>query len=362
MRQRKPSWTLSYRTCSLASPWFFLIFLLMRGAAFLFGIFLLSSCGDLMEVRTISPRKVKTKKSKTKVEGGLSREGYAPMTPNGYKAPNKDQIAAGSVGTEVSGVLPDQVGEGVKIQGYTLPSDDSIAWSDEFNPDADINFDEAFVKVVKPKSAWFSSFKQARRESIRSGKPLVIWFTRTNEGGSPKCKKLRDEVYNRSDFKIWARKHVVRLKVDLAPPIGRRGDNGEILGKDNDKRKYAKFLEKQYRVHGVPSVIVESPSEGVMAQYRGYRGDSHAYFGKLKDNILTHEHNYNIWRHKMLRKGYREWTGRNGIKVFAKLVKYSNGNLLLVEPDGHKLKTSESLLSRSDRVWLNHEKSRRAKR
>lgn len=333
----------------------------MRIAVFLLGTFLLSSCGDMMAVRTVQPRKVKSKKPKTKVEGSLARDGYQPMAPAGYKQPKKDPYAIGDFDSETTGVLPDQVGEGVKIQGYTLPSDDSIAWSDEHNPNADIKFDQAFKKAVKPQSLWFNSYQLARRESIRSGKPMLIWFTRTNEGGSPKCKKLREELYNRSDFKAWARTKVVRLKIDLAPKISMRGDNGEILGADNDKRKYAESLKKRYRVHGVPAVIVESPSEGVMAQYRGYRGDSNAYFGKLKDNILTHEHNYGIWRHKMLRKGYREWTGSNGLKVFAKLTRYSQGKLLLVEPDGRKLKTSEARLSKKDRAWLDHEKARRTK-
>ena len=190
---------------------------------------------------------------------------------------------------------------------------------------------------------------------------MLIWFTRTENGGSPKCKKLREEVYNRSDFKAWARTNVVRLKLDLAPKVTMRGDNGEILGSDNDKRKYVESLKKRYRVLGVPAVIVESPSDGVMAQYRGYRGDSNAYFENLKDNILTHEHNYKVWRHKMLRKGYREWTGTNGLRVFAKLIRYNQGDLVLVEPDGHKLKTTESRLSKADRAWLNHEKERRAK-
>lgn len=334
----------------------------MRGVLFLLSALFVSSCGDLMEVRTVHPRKVKSKKLKTKVEGSLSADGYQQMTPAGYKSPKKDPYAIGDLNSETAGVLPDQVGQGVKIQGYTLPSDDSIAWSDEFNPEADIKFDEAFKKVVKPKSLWFASYTQARRESARTGKPMLIWFTRSNDGGSPKCKKLRDEVYERSDFKAWAKNNVVRVKIDLSPKVTMRGENGEILGSDNDKRKYAAALKKRYRVLGTPAVIIESPSDGVMAQYRGYSGNSNAYFGNLKDNILTHEHNYKIWRYKMLKKGYREWTGTNGLRVFAKLVRYYKGNLVLVEPDGKRLKTTESRLSKADRNWLNSEKEHRAKK
>lgn len=323
------------------------------------GIVLISSCGELMEVRTVTPRKVKSKKSKMHVEGQLSGDGYQ-RNMFGYKAPEKDPYAIGNLRVEETGVLPDQVGAGVKIQGYTLPSDDSISWSDQYNPDADIMFDQAFEKVVKPTSEWFNSYFMARRESARTGKPMLIWFTRTSEGGSPKCKKLREEVYNRSDFQIWARKSVVRLKVDLAPQVSARGDNGEILGRDNDKRKFADALKKRYRVLGLPAVIIESPSEGVMARYRGYRGNANAYFGNLKNNVLTHEHNYSVWRQKMLSKGYRDWTGKNGLKLFAKLIRYSKGSLVLVEPDGRKMQTNESRLSAVDRAWLNHEKARRA--
>lgn len=312
-----------------------------------------------MGVRTIHPKAAKQTKGEMKVEGTLSGNGYQPMM--GYKPPNKDKIATGDVDAQAAGFLPDAVGENVKIQGYLLPSDNDIVWADENDPTADIKFDEAFKKAVKPKSLWHSSYRAAKRESMRTGKPIMIWFTRTGDSGSPLCKKLREEVYAKGDFKAWAKKNVVRLKIDLSPKVDQRGENGEILGSDTDKRKYAAALKKRYRVLGLPSVIIESPSEGVMANYRGYRGDPDAYFANLKDNVLTHDHNYQVWRRKMAKKGYREWTGTNGLEVFAKLARYQAGNLILIEPDGNKLKTNESQLSRADRSWIASEKARRVK-
>lgn len=309
-----------------------------------------------MEVRSIRLKPAKQKKNQLQVDGGLSGDGYQPMM--GYKPPKKDQIATGDVEAEAGGLLPDQVGENVKIQGYTLPSDSEIVWSDELDPMADIKFDDAFKKAEKPKSLWFSSYKLAKRESMRSGKPLMIWFTRTGESGSPLCKKLREELYAKNNFKVWARNNVIRLKIDLAPQVS-LGRSGEIQDADTRKRNYAAAMKKKYRVFGLPSVIMESPSRGVTAQYRGYRGDSNAYFARLKDNVLTHEHNYKVWRTKMIKKGYREWTGTNGLELFAKLARYQQGNLILIEPDGNKLKTTESKLTRKDRDWIAQQKARR---
>ena len=119
-------------------------------------------------------------------------------------------------------------------------------------------------------------------------------------------------------------------------------------------------LKKQYRVLGLPTVIVLTPSGEVAEQYRGYtQGQKKPYIQRLKDRILTEKHNEKIWRKGMKAKGYRVWTGRNGQQLFARLTRYRNGDIVLVEPDGRKSKTSELQLSKKDRDWLDKQRARR---
>lgn len=309
----------------------------------------LCSCGDFMDVQTIRP---KYKEAEGSGEEGSVGGGFAGM---GFqKPPETDGIAVGKAPTEAMGYLPTNVKAGeVKIQGYTLPSDSDIVWSDEDDPTADIAFDKAFTHVVKPKSLWYDSYGEAKREAMRTGKPMLIWFTQTGDSPSPLCKTLSREVFARSDFKSWAKEKVIRLKIDLAGKKGARGENGEIMNDEARSREYAARMKKKYRVLGLPAVVMESPSKGVLAQYRGYKkGSAGEYWWKMKNVVLTHEHNHSVWKKGMAAKGYREWTGSNGQVVFAKLARYQKGRLLLVEPDGKRLQTTEANLSKVDRAWI----------
>ncbi|HCQ38603.1 MAG TPA: hypothetical protein DIV39_05570, partial [Verrucomicrobiales bacterium] len=57
--------------------------------------------------------------------------------------------------------------------------------------------------------------------------------------------------------------------------------------------------------------------------------------------------------------GYREWADQQGRKVFARLTRYKSGQLILVEPDGRKIRASESRLSDADRTWIAAERAKR---
>ncbi len=317
-----------------------------------------TSCGDFMEVRTIKPKVKKNKRTAQAGGGGIGQ------LPTGYDNPlfkkaEGDGIQIGKA-AEAGGYLPTEVGEDVKIQGYTLPSDDQIAWSDETNPNADIAFEKAFLKPVKNKGGWGVSFQDARRESMASGKPLVMWFTNKKAGASPVCKKLSSELFSKTKFKNWARDEIVRVSLDLNGGAEGVGDlNHEVTV----KRNYIKKLQKRYRVKGTPVVVILSPSGEVIDQYRGFsRGQGKPYFQQMKDRVLTEKLNTKNWRKRMKRRGYRLWTGKNGQKIYGRLLRYAQGELILVEPNGRQSKTSVRQLSQTDREWISAEKEKRRQR
>ena len=208
-------------------------------AAFLFLPVLFSSCAELMEVPTIRPKIRRLNQGQ-----GPSAAGFAGL---GYEKPAEgDGISVGDAPVQAAGYLPTSVKEGeVKIQGYVLPSDDMIVFSDDSKPLADIAFDKAFTKVKKPKSAWRTSYTEAKRESAGTGKPMLIWFTRSassGAAGSPLCKTLNREVFGLPDFKSWSKEEVVRLKLDLSGAGGSRGNLGEIGDSETRQRAYLCLL------------------------------------------------------------------------------------------------------------------------
>lgn len=314
---------------------------------------LLASCGDLMEVRTIHP-KVEKKNNENGGEQAARADGQ-PVA--GVKKVNED-VAAG-IAPEAAGYLPYRVGKGTVVNGFELPSDDEIKWA-EMSPNAKLDFGDAFEKRSKRKSPWHVSYQEARRESTRTGKPLLIWFTRTGSPGSPMCARLKRELFGDQEFGKWANEKLVRLKVDASGGDRETDEFGQLASSLVARRKYAESLKKRFNVMGQPTLVMVQPDGSVYSQERGYsRGDKSSLWGKLKNAVLTIEHNRGVWERKMALKGYRRWTGRNGQVVFAKLIRYKEPYLLLSEPDGNKIKTSQKDLSKDDRGWIMAERAKR---
>jgi thioredoxin-related protein len=307
-----------------------------------------------MEVRTIRPKPPKRKDGE--VAQGLAA-GVAGYPHAGVKKINED-VAAG-VAPEEAGYLPYRVGKGVKVDGLLLPSDDEIEWA-KMDANAELDFGKGKSKQAKRKSPWHYNYQEASRESRRTGKPLLIWFTRSGTPGSPMCARLKRELYGDLDFAKWADEKLIRLKVDASGGDRQTDEFGQLSKNLVARRKYAESLKKRFRVMGQPTLVMVQPDGGVYFQERGYsRGEKKELWGKMKNAVLTIEHNREVWERKMAAKGYRRWTGQNGEVVFAKLTRYHNGNLLLTEPDGHQIKTSQKDLSKDDRGWIVAEKKKR---
>jgi hypothetical protein len=303
-----------------------------------------------MEVRTIRPKPPKDGEAAGGSDSGMLA-GAADASQARYKKTSNDPAVGTTTPVEV-GYLPARVTEGTFVDGFELPTDDEIVWA-EMSPDAEVTLGKDFVERPKQRGPWYRSFRLARRESMRTGKPLLIWFTRTASPASPMCVRLRQEVFAAHDFGKWADEHLIRLKVDASGGELDPNEFGQISSSQVEKRKYAKKLKEQFHVMGHPTLVVVQPDGAVYSQERGYRrGDKKELWGKLKNAVMTIEHNHEIWERKMAAKGYRRWKGKNGQEVFAKLLRYREPYLLLAEPDGNKIKTSQKDLSKEDRGWI----------
>ncbi|YCM45788.1 hypothetical protein V2O64_07145 [Verrucomicrobiaceae bacterium 227] len=329
----------------------------MNGRFFLLtaGALLTVSCADFMKIPVIQP---KVKKSSRFSEGDAT-SGLGGMMGGvaGARVGTPDEgFQAGKTPEEV-GFLRGKIEEGTIIGGVEVPADDQIVWSTD-DPDADIPFDEAFEKAAKPKSPWLESYQEATRESMRTGKPVLMYFTSSKNASSSAA--IQSELFAAHDFGDWAKENVVRLRIDIDGGSLERGKLSESTIK---RRNYAEKLKKQFHVLGYPTVVVLQPDGSVYTQERGYRrGKKPELWMKLKNAVLTIEHNHLIWKRRMEAKGYRDWTGKNGQVIFAKLARYFKGDIILIEPDGNRVKTSTLGLSKDDRGWIIAEKEKRDQR
>lgn len=209
------------------------------------------------------------------------------------------------------------------------------------------------------KGPWEESETIARQIAAREGKPILIWFT--DSARSPMCKVLGAELFSTPEFGKWADENLVRLKIDANITVNDPDISLDAkITRQTEIREYVRSLKKRYRILGQPSVLMLNPSGEVMTRYRGYkRGDADFYWGLIKQGVASSEAAYSDWRKGLEKKGYREWRGAGGRKVFAKLVSYSKGTLILIEPGGERYRTSESRLSKEDREWIKDQKALR---
>lgn len=217
----------------------------------------------------------------------------------------------------------------------------------------------ANLMAAPKKGSWEESETLARQTAARQGKPILVWFT--DSARSPICKVLSTELFSDAAFGKWAEDKLVRLRVDANAEV-----NDPNLSLDQEKTReaeikdYVKRMKKRYRILGHPSVIMLNPSGEVIARYRGYkRGDKDYYWGLIRQGVASSEAAYRDWRKGLEAKGYREWRGECGRKVFAKLLSYSKGTLILIEPGGERFRTMQESLSQDDRKWIEDQKALR---
>jgi thioredoxin-related protein len=276
------------------------------------------------------------------------KEAVKPFGPSGIPP----QLRAGGAGTPVT------PGGNVTVAPVNITPESDIAWTDPDNPDAGIPELNTVLEAPK-RGPWDQSDRVAMRRASREGKPVLVWFT--DSQNSPGCKALSAELFSKSEFESWVRDRFVRLRVDAN--TRQRGPNlslDEVATKEANMRAYVAELKKRYKILGHPSVLILSPGGEVLGRYKGYRsGDAEFFWGLLRQGDIVAQKRFAEWRTGLEKKGYREWQDRSGRKVFAKLLAYADGKLLLVEPDGQRSRTQELRLSDADRDWIKQQKAMR---
>ncbi|MBB5352987.1 thioredoxin-related protein [Haloferula luteola] len=220
---------------------------------------------------------------------------------------------------------------------------------DAEDPDAITTELKELLDAAPTEGPWRRSYTNALKEARQTGKPVLIWFT--DSQNSPNCKALSEELFSQQEFEDWAQDHYVRLMFDQRVT----GDKTE--NEPAAKAAFIKEMKKRYKVLGQPTLVVLTPAGEVIGKYRGYRrGEAEYKWGLLRQAELLAKKSHAAWLKTMEKKGYRMWSDPRGRKIFAKLVSYHKGDLILVEPDGNRAKTKEFRLSVEDQEWIAEQK------
>lgn len=235
-----------------------------------------------------------------------------------------------------------------RTMGYNPETD--LVRTDPDDPDAELPELQELMAEGPREDSWRKSESESLRESRRTGKPLLIWFT--DSLNSSASKTLSEKLLTTKEFRDWADESTVRLVVDQ--------NQGSNIDEAVRKRLHARQLKKKYNARGFPTLMVVAPSGEVIGRYTGYRrGKEDFIFGQVKQGVSVAAENQKTWRSSLEKKGYREWSDGKGREIFAKLGAYKDGELQLVEPDGTRSRTNEKRLSPADRVWIQQQKEAR---
>jgi thioredoxin-related protein len=110
---------------------------------------------------------------------------------------------------------------------------------------------------------WLVSFEKAKAQAAKEGKPILMEFTGSD--WCPPCKALHKNVLVRDVFKKEMPKHFVLLKLDN--PKDKSKQTPEEI------EQYKK-LSKEYKITGVPSILLSDTGGKVFYRTSGYGGQA----------------------------------------------------------------------------------------
>ena len=135
--------------------------------------------------------------------------------------------------------------------------------------------DEAKPAVEKAKDpVWLTSLTKAKAESKKTGKPILLNFTGSDWCGW--CIRLKKEVFNTPEFKVWAREKVVLLELDFP----RNKPQSAETKKEN------RALATKYDVKGFPTIVFTDAAGKELGRSGYMRGGPKAWTA-YADKILA---------------------------------------------------------------------------
>ena len=90
------------------------------------------------------------------------------------------------------------------------------------------------------KARWLSKMDKAQEQSKATGLPILVLFTGTS--WCPFCVKLEDAVFSKSEFKTFADKNLVLLKLEFGPGGKSSNKKDELLAKDFSISGYPSYF------------------------------------------------------------------------------------------------------------------------
>lgn len=210
-----------------------------------------------------------------------------------------------------------------------------------------------FAMVGARADLWTDNYEEALAQAKAENRILLLDFTGSDWCGW--CKRLDAEVFEKSEFKNYAKDNLVLVKLDFP-----RGFNlKKKVAEQNEK------LAKEFGVTGYPSIILVGP-DGKKIEKTGYKeGGAEPYVAHLEKLLSDTRKKLGPVKAAApavasgggmakpgVAPGYRTWTSASGKTIDAR-VEQKVGTKLYLRTRENKLITIESTsLSAEDQAFL----------
>lgn len=289
---------------------------------------------------------VKDKNETTPISTGFTGVGGQQELPTVDAAGVPNAGEQGSSSSSAKNLTASSQEELLKLH----PTPEGTVFTDPDDPDKlDPRLQEAFDKSNIHKT-WMSSFTNALAYASRENKPVFVWVHDSRI--SPPSQHLGTELLYTPEFDAWAREHVIRVMFDCNDKC-----TDERMGKRREaKLKYLANVPTLFGAKGFPYLIIYSPDGSRVDEWKGYNPTKRDYyFDRIKSSTEAAVKTFAKYKESMKSRGFRDWTGKNGNQIFAKLSRCDDKTktVWLKEINGHLTKTSFDSLCSDDQAWVN---------
>ena len=125
--------------------------------------------------------------------------------------------------------------------------------------------------------AWLDDWRQATFISTRLKKPLFVLFTQPDT--SEPSQKFDAEIFQTEEFKKYAKKNMVLMKVEFPGSPAKQKEQAEALKEQN------RSLADQYAIRGYPWVIILNFMNQRIGESKYMKGGPD-YFLKQMDEVI----------------------------------------------------------------------------
>jgi hypothetical protein len=134
---------------------------------------------------------------------------------------------------------------------------------------------EPMLPAIDYGGGWLDSWKVAQALSTQQQKDLLISFV---DAGGPSG-QMENEIYSQPDFKDYAKKNLILLKVDFSADA--------VAKQTKELKEQNSMLADMFGVRGFPTVIVRNPKGQKILDGKYMKGGAPVFVAEMRKAIQT---------------------------------------------------------------------------